>query len=80
MMIDIMEKVQQNGDTDNDGIPNIYGMVGSGDELAIGLLFSNDAYFFDYNDEGKLVVEDPAYCASVSGTMSDWIDGIVNNK
>ena len=56
MMIEIMEKVQQNGDTDNDGIPNIYGMVGSGDELAIGLMFSNNASFFDYNEAGKLVI------------------------
>ena len=31
-------------------------------------------------NEGKLVVEDPAYCASVSGKMSDWIDGIVAGK
>ncbi len=31
-------------------------------------------------NEGHLVVEDPAYCASVSGTMSDWIDGIVAGK
>ncbi len=31
-------------------------------------------------NDGHLVVEDPAYCAAVSGDMSDWIDGIVNNK
>ena len=54
MMLDIMEQVQR--DTDNDGIFDVYGMVGSGDELAIGLMFSNNASFFDYNDEGKLVI------------------------
>ncbi|MBR3106265.1 MAG: hypothetical protein IKH30_03655 [Clostridia bacterium] len=54
MMIDMMEKVQR--DIDNDGINDIYGMVGSGDELAIGLMFSNNAAFFDYNEEGKLAI------------------------
>jgi hypothetical protein len=28
-------------------------------------------------DGGRLVVEDPAYCAQVSFNMSDWIDVIV---
>ena len=40
----------------------------------------NDRGYDWWLNEGKLVVEDPAYCASVSGTMSDWIDGIVANK
>ena len=31
-------------------------------------------------NEGKLVVEDPAYCAQVSGVLGPWIDGIVNQK
>lgn len=54
MMIEIMDKVQR--DLDNDGIIDIYGMVGSGDELAIGLMFSNNAQFFDYDENGKLVI------------------------
>ncbi|MBQ6233973.1 MAG: hypothetical protein IJJ80_10770 [Clostridia bacterium] len=54
MMLDIMQKVQR--DLDNDGINDIYGMVGSGDELAIGLMFSNNASFFDYNEQGKLAI------------------------
>ncbi|MBR1585418.1 MAG: hypothetical protein IJ662_07765 [Clostridia bacterium] len=40
----------------------------------------NDRGYDWWLNEGKLVVEDPAYCASVSGTMSDWIDGIVAGK
>ena len=40
----------------------------------------NDRGYDWWLNVGKLVVEDPAYCASVSGTMSDWIDGIVANK
>ena len=54
MMLSIMEQVQR--DVDNDGIIDIYGMTGSGDDLATGLIFSNDASFFDYNEEGKLVI------------------------
>ena len=53
-MIEIMDKVQR--DLDNDGVYDIYGMVGSGDELAIGLMFSNNAAFFDYDENGKLAI------------------------
>ena len=54
MMEDLMKQVQR--DVDNDGVNDIFGMVGSGDELAIGLMFSNNAAFFDYNDAGKLEI------------------------
>ena len=40
----------------------------------------NDRGYDWWLNEGKLVVEEPAYCASVAGAMSDWIDMIVNNK
>ena len=40
----------------------------------------NDRGYDWWLNTGKLVVEDPAYCASVSGVMSDWIDDIVNGK
>ncbi len=29
---------------------------------------------------GRLVIEDPAYCAKVAGQMSDWIDSNTNGK
>ena len=31
-------------------------------------------------DEGKLIVEDPAYAASVADVMGDWIDLIIGMK
>ena len=40
----------------------------------------NDRGYDWWLNDGKLVVEDPAYCASVSGKMSAWIDGIVAGK
>ena len=54
MMLDIMSKVQR--DLDNDGINDIWGMTGSGDDLATGLIFSNNASFFDYDANGKLAI------------------------
>ncbi len=46
------------------------------------LLFpaKNDRGYDWWLNEGKLVIEDPAYCAQVSVKMSGWIDGIVNSK
>ena len=40
----------------------------------------NDRGYDWWLNVGHLVVEDPAYCASVSGKMSAWIDGIVAGK
>ncbi len=40
----------------------------------------NDRGYDWWLNEGHLVVEEPAYCAAVSGVMSDWIDGIVASK
>ena len=40
----------------------------------------NDRGYDWWLNEGKLVVEEPAYCASVSAKMSDWIDGIVSSR
>ena len=40
----------------------------------------NDRGYDWWINEGKLVVEEPAYCAKVSAKMSDWIDGIVAGK
>ena len=51
MMTEIMAKVQR--DVDNDGVIDVYGMTGSGDDFTIGLVISNGANFFDTVD-GKL--------------------------
>ena len=40
----------------------------------------NDRGYDWWLNEGKLVIEDPAYCAAVSGEMSPWIDGIIAGK
>ena len=40
----------------------------------------NDRGYEWWINEGKLVVEEPAYCASGSAKMSDWIDGILPSK
>ena len=40
----------------------------------------NDRGYDWWLNKGKLVVEDPAYCASVSAGMSDRVDGIVAGK
>ena len=40
----------------------------------------NDRGYDWWINKGKVVVEDPAYCASVSASMSDWVDGIVAGK
>ena len=47
-----LDKVQK--DVDNDGIIDVWGLTGSGDELANALVFSNNATYFDWED-GKLV-------------------------
>ena len=40
----------------------------------------NDAGYDWWTSEGKLVIEDPAYCVKVSGTMGNYIDGIISGK
>ena len=40
----------------------------------------NDRGYDWWLNTGKLIVEDPAYCASVSAMMGDWIDMIVGMK
>ena len=50
----ILSQVQR--DVDNDGVNDIWGMTGNSDTLTIGLVFSNNGSFFDYNEKGELVV------------------------
>ena len=40
----------------------------------------NDRGYDWWLNEGKLIVEDPAYCASVADVMGDWIDLIIGMK
>ena len=41
-------------DTDNDGVIDIYGVSGSGDDMYVLATFGNGGSFFDYDAEGKL--------------------------
>ncbi|MCQ2457830.1 MAG: hypothetical protein MJ142_03740, partial [Clostridia bacterium] len=52
MMEEMMKKVTR--DTDNDGVNDVYGITGSGDDACIALVMSNGATFFDYDENGKL--------------------------
>ena len=40
----------------------------------------NDRGYEWWINEGKLIVEDPAYAASVADVMGDWIDLIIGMK
>ncbi|MBQ6959985.1 MAG: hypothetical protein IJP78_03290 [Clostridia bacterium] len=41
-------------DTDNDGINDIWGLLGSGDDAYVLSVFSNNGCFFDFDENGKL--------------------------
>ncbi len=41
-------------DTDNDGVIDIYGVSGSGDDMYVLATFANGGTFFDFDAEGKL--------------------------
>ena len=42
-------------DKDNDGQLDVWALTGNGDDVTIGLVVSNDADFYGYNDDGLLV-------------------------
>ncbi|MBR6954752.1 MAG: hypothetical protein IKH77_06925 [Clostridia bacterium] len=50
-----MDKVVVGSDTNNDGEPDIWALTGNGDDVTISLVVSNEADFFGFNEEGKLV-------------------------
>ncbi len=41
-------------DTDNDGVNDIYGILGSGDDMYVCATFANGGSFFDFDADGKL--------------------------
>ncbi len=41
-------------DKDNDGVIDVYGVSGSGDDMYVCLVFGNGGSFFDFDAEGKL--------------------------
>ena len=52
-MEEYMKTVQR--DTDHDGKTDVWALTGNGDDVTIGLVVSNNADFYGYNDAGKLV-------------------------
>ena len=52
-MEEYMDKVQR--DTDQDGELDVWALTGNGDDVTVGLVVSNEADFYKYNEEGKLV-------------------------
>ena len=50
---DLLAKIQQ--DTDNDGVIDIYGFTGDESDLYMMSVFSNNASFFDLDENGQLV-------------------------
>ena len=51
---DMLKQIQK--DTDNDGVIDIYGFTGENITLQRNAVFGNGGSFFDFNDEGKLVI------------------------
>jgi len=51
---DMLKQIQK--DTDNDGVIDIWGFTGENITLQRNAVFGNGGSFFDYDDEGKLVI------------------------
>lgn len=51
---DMMAKIQK--DSDNDGVIDLYGFTGSKEDLLMCSVFGNGGSFFDFDEDGKLVI------------------------
>ena len=51
-MEEIMAAVQR--DTDGDGQVDIWGLTGNGDDITLGLVASNGAQFYDFDENGQM--------------------------
>ncbi len=47
---------QLHQDTDQDGVPNVYGLTGDFNDLMLASVFGNGGSFFDFDENGKLVI------------------------
>ena len=56
-------------DTDNDGVNDIYGILGSGDDMYVCAIFGNEGCFFDFDENGKLY---PAMNSEETLTALNW--------
>ncbi|MBQ8159992.1 MAG: hypothetical protein IJ083_04495 [Clostridia bacterium] len=71
---DMLKKINQ--DKDNDGILDVYGMTGSNVDMYRLAVFSNGGSFFDFDENGKLVIT-----AGSDNTLEalQWSKDIWNN-
>ena len=53
MFEELLAKITR--DTDNDGVNDIYGLIGSRDDMEVCSVFSNGGSFFDFDADGKIV-------------------------
>ena len=60
-------------DTDNDGVNDIYGILGSGDDMYVCAVFSNGGSFFDFDADGKL---QPTMNSDATIEALNWGKGI----
>ena len=60
-------------DTDNDGVNDIYGILGSGDDMYVCAVFSNGGCFFDFDENGKIF---PAMNSDATIEALTWGQGI----
>ncbi len=63
-------------DTDNDGVNDIYGILGSGDDMYVCAVFSNGGCFFDFDENGKIF---PAMNSDATITALNWGKNIQSN-
>jgi len=63
-------------DTDNDGVNDIWGMLGSGDDMYVLSVFANGGTFFGYDAEGKL---QPTMNSNETIEALNWAKSLMDN-
>jgi len=63
-------------DTDNDGVNDVWGMLGSGDDMYVLSVFGNNGSFFDFDAEGKL---QPTMNSNETLEALTWAKGLMDN-
>lgn len=70
-LLELLEEVHKNGDTDGDGKIDVYGISGNPGNLVDDMVFSNGGRWFDMDADGKLVctAADPRTVAGLEFAM-----------